>query len=178
MVTHHPKNSHPPSQNLPEGSVLQTLNFAQHINKIKTRWRAMDGQPPSPGWSPTIQNLPEGSVLQTLNLAPKPNSKNQDQVKCHGWSAKIPWMITHHPPSKIYQKEMYFDICHGCSVTITRIVTNHPWMVPHHPLDGHLSSLGWSPIIQNMVTHLSKDCHPASKGCSPRSQACSPTIQN
>ena len=23
----------------------------------------MDGQPPSPGWSPTIQNLPEGRVL-------------------------------------------------------------------------------------------------------------------
>ena len=29
----------------------------------------MDGQPPYPGWSPTIQNLPEGCVLQTLNLA-------------------------------------------------------------------------------------------------------------
>ena len=40
----------------------------------------MDGQSPSPGWSPTIQNLPEGRVLQTWNLAHRLNSQNQDQA--------------------------------------------------------------------------------------------------
>ena len=84
-------------------------------HKIKTRWSAMDGQPPSPGWSPTIQNLPERGVLQTWTLAHIHYSQNQDQVKCHGWSATIPRMVTHHPkdgrpPSKINQKELYYRL--------------------------------------------------------------------
>ena len=44
-------------------------------HKIKTRWSAMDGQPPSPGWSPTTQNLPEWSVLKTWNFAPRLHSQ-------------------------------------------------------------------------------------------------------
>ena len=35
------------------------------------------------------------------------------------------------------------------------------------PKDGHLSALGWSPIIYYMVTQLPKDCHSASKEWSP-----------
>ena len=35
---------------LPEGNAQQT-------DKIKTRWSAIDGQPPSPGWSPTIPRM-------------------------------------------------------------------------------------------------------------------------
>ena len=51
------------------------------------------------------------------------------------------------------------DNCHGWLTTI-------PWMATHHPKDkvGHLSALGWSPIIKN---HLPKYCRPASQGWLP-----------
>ena len=69
-----------PHQNPPEGSVLLHYRLAiwhkDLTHKIKTMWSAMDGQPPSRGWSSTIQNLPEGSVLQTFNLAPRLSSQN------------------------------------------------------------------------------------------------------
>ena len=42
-------------------------------------------------------------------------------------------------------------------------------------IDGHLSSQGWSPPIQNMVTSLPKDVHPFSKGWSQPSKGWSPT---
>ena len=41
-------------------------------------------------------------------------------------------------------------------------------MVTQHPQDGHLSALGWSPIIQNQ---LPKYCRPASQGWSPTIQS-------
>ena len=47
----------------------------------------------------------------------------------------------------------------GWSPTIPRT-----WMVTQHPRDGHISALGWSPIIQN---YLPKQCCPASQGWSP-----------
>ena len=40
----------------------------------------MDGQPQSPGWSPTIQDLPEEIVFQAQNLAFRLNPQNLDQV--------------------------------------------------------------------------------------------------
>ena len=58
---------------------------------------------------------------------------------CHGWSYRLPsprW-----------------------SPTIPRIR-----MVTHYPRDNHLSTLCWSPIIQN---HIPKYCCPASQGWSP-----------
>ena len=125
------RTSNNPHQNLPAGSVLQTWNLAPRLNSQNQdqvmcyRWsvtilrmvtnHSKDGHQPFQGWSPTIQNLPLGSVLQTLNLAHNIDSQNQDQVNCHGWSATIPRMVTHHPkdvrpPSKINQKELYYTL--------------------------------------------------------------------
>ena len=89
-------NGHPPStgwsptsQNIPEGSVLQTWNFAPEGSLLQTlnlaprhnsqnedwvptamddqlpSYHHQDGTPPSKGWPFTIQNLPEENVLQT-----------------------------------------------------------------------------------------------------------------
>ena len=55
-----------------------------------------DGHPPSQGWSTPIQNIPERIVLQPWNLVSRIDQQNLDQVKCHGWSATIPRMVTHH----------------------------------------------------------------------------------
>ena len=81
MVSHHPQG-HPKSK-IYQKELYYRLNICQldFAHKIKTRWSAMDGQPPSLGWSSSIprvvihhQNLPEGIVLQTWNFAPWLNS--------------------------------------------------------------------------------------------------------
>ena len=125
----------------------------------------MDGQSPSPGWSPshpssqgwspTIQNTPKGIVLQTWNLASRINLQNLDQVKCHGWSVTIPRMVTYHPndshpPFKIYQKEVYYrlKIWHlGLThkIKIGWSADGQPYLQDGH---GHPPSKGWSPKIQ------------------------------
>ena len=79
-----------------------------------------------------------------------------------GYSPIIQWIVTHHPQDGN-------PISQGWSPALPRLVT-HLWgivMVNHHPLNFHLSSLGLSPIIQNMVIQLPKDVNPASKGWSP-----------
>ena len=68
MVSHYPHDGHPPPpshgwsltiQNLPEGIVLQAWNLASRLNLQNQDQVAtvMDGQSPSPGWSPTIQRM-------------------------------------------------------------------------------------------------------------------------
>ena len=94
-----------------------TYTYFQPSSSLPVEWQipwttAKDGQLPSPRWSPIIQNIPKRSVVQAKTLAPRLNSQNEDQVKCHGWPATIPRMVTHHPEeghpqSKIYQKELY-----------------------------------------------------------------------
>ena len=81
MVTHHPKDGHPPSKiKIYQTEVYYRLGIwhLDLIHKIKTQWQLPwmvshyphDGHPPPPshGWSLTIQNLPDGIVLQTWNL--------------------------------------------------------------------------------------------------------------
>merc|ERR1711867_59076 len=57
MVTNHPKDGHPPFK-IYQKEVYYRLEI-WHLaltHKIKARCSA-DGQPPSPGWSPTIQRM-------------------------------------------------------------------------------------------------------------------------
>ena len=68
MVTHQPKDGHPP-----EGSVLQTWNLALKLNQIHKRKPGNNFR----GWSPTIPRMvthlpkdghpPEGSVLGVIS---------------------------------------------------------------------------------------------------------------
>ena len=57
MVTHHPKDGHPPFKIYQKEVYyrLEIWNLAL-THKIKTRCSAA-GQPPSPGWSPTIRRM-------------------------------------------------------------------------------------------------------------------------
>ena len=81
-----------------------------------------------------------------------------------------------HPPSqgwsttiKIKQKELYYRLGIWYLDLYPKIKTIIQSMVSHLSLDGHPSSLEWSPIIQNMATHFPKDYH--TKSGHPRSQA-------
>ena len=68
MVSHNLQDVHPSSKiKITQNEVYYGLEIWHQdlTHKIKTRWSAIDGQPPSLEWSPTIQNLPEGRVLQT-----------------------------------------------------------------------------------------------------------------
>ena len=72
-------------------------------------------------------------------------------MKCHGWSATIPRMVTHHskgahPLSKIYQKELCYrlEIWH---LDFTQKIKTR-WSG-----DGQPPSPRWSPNIPRMVTH-------------------------
>ena len=111
---------------------------------------------PEIGRSPKIQNLLEGIVLQTWNLASRLNSPYQDQVKCHGWSATIPSLVTLHPKgghtlSKIYQKELCYklEILH---LDLTQKIMTRWTVMDGLPLSPgwHPPFQGWSPTIQNL----------------------------
>ena len=97
-----------------------------------------------------------------------------------------------HPPSKIFQWEVYFrlgiwhlDLTHKIKVNEVE------WIVSHRPQNGHPLSKGWSPTNQNlpegsvllalnlahrfnsqnqdhwMVSHPPKDGHPPTQGWLP-----------
>ena len=58
MVTDHSKGGHKPSKMYHKE--MYYILWIRHIDltyKIKIRWSVMDGQPPSPRWSPTIQRM-------------------------------------------------------------------------------------------------------------------------
>ena len=61
MVDHHQMDGQwsVTIQNIPEGNVLQAWNFASTLNSQNQdqATTVMDGQSPSPGWSPTIQRM-------------------------------------------------------------------------------------------------------------------------
>ena len=60
MVNHHPKDGHPPSKIKIYQKEEQYRHEIWHLgltHKIKTRLSTMDGQPQSPGWSPTIPRM-------------------------------------------------------------------------------------------------------------------------
>ena len=120
MVTHQPKDGHPP-----EGSMLQTLNLAlrlisQNYDQVTT---ARNGHLPSFGWSPTNQRM--------VNL--------QKEVWSPGSSNTIPRKVTHHPkvchpPTQGRPPTVQWYSCTpspGWSLNNTRMVT-------HHLQDGHL----------------------------------------
>ena len=77
-------------------------------------------------------------------------------MNCHGWL--FPRMVTRHPkdghpPSKTYQKEVYYrleiwhmDLTHKIKTRLKLL-----WMVSHHQQDGLLPSKGWLPTIQNLT---------------------------
>ena len=94
MVTHQPKDGHPPG-----GSVLQTWNLEPRLNsqnqdQVTT---AMDGlvrqdpQPPFKGWSPNIKtivtHLPKDGHPANIGWSPT----------IPGMSPTIPKMVTHNP---------------------------------------------------------------------------------
>ena len=91
MVNHHPQDGHrpfqgwsPTIQNVPLGSVLQTLNSAhrldsQNEDQVKCQgWSAtiptQDGHQPSKGWSPTIPNLHPDEFSKFQQISIKPDS--------------------------------------------------------------------------------------------------------
>ena len=123
--THHPKEGHP-------SSIVWSPSF-QLPKSIRRKCIAMDGQPPTPGCSPTITRMithqPQ-DAHQPLEFGTKTH-----KVKT---SRQLPCMVTHlpkegHQPSK------------GQSLAFPRMVTNHP-------LDGHPSSKIWSPKFSKIVT--------------------------
>ena len=120
----------------------------------------MNGQPPSPGWSPTSQNYQKELYYRLGILHLDFNYKIKTWWpgdNCHGWSVTIIRMITQHPknghpPSKIYHKEVYYSlwIWH---VDLTHKIKTRcqlPWMISYHHQDGTLPSKGWSFTIQNL----------------------------
>ena len=90
-----------------------------------------DGDPLSPGWSPTIPwsviHHPMDGHQQSTGWSPPPP----------GWSLSIPWMVN-----------QYLDDGHipspGWSTTNSRMVTPHPQDGQQCPQDGHPPSPGWS----------------------------------
>ena len=71
-------------------------------------------------------------------------------MKCHGWSANIPSLVTLHPKgghtlSKIYQKELCYklEILH---LDLTLALAEDPSERVTHPL------LGWNFPQKNMIT--------------------------
>ena len=76
-------------------------------------------------------------------------------MKCHGWSATILRMVTHHskdghPPSKIYPMEEYYRL-EIWNLDLT------------HKIKTRGSTMDFLVKIPRMVTHLPKDGHPPSK---------------
>ena len=111
-------------------------------NKIKTRWSALNGQPPFPGWSLTIPRM----VTHHPKHGPPPSK---------GWSLTIPWMVIHHPkdghpPSKIFQKEVYYRL------EIFHRDLTHKIKTRWSAMDGQPPSPGWSPNLPWMVTQHPK----------------------
>ena len=81
-------------------------------------------------------------------------------------------MVTHHiqdghQPSKIYQKDVYHRLRIWHLDLTNKIKTSFQSMITHLSLDGHTSSLEWSPILQYIVTHFPKDYQPAFNEWSP-----------
>ena len=95
----------------------------------------MDGQPPSPGWSPTIPRMVTNHPKSTIRKCSTDFTKSGP--------GELSWMVSHHPqdghqPSK------------GWAPTILNLPGEMPWMVNHHPQDGQQPFQGWSPTIQNI----------------------------
>ena len=127
MVGPHPLDGHPPSKTYQKEVYYRLAIWQLELShKIKTSWSAMDGQPPSPGWSPTIPRMvthPPSKIYQKekyfrleiwhVDLA----QKNKTRWSTMDFSATIPRIVTHHPSQ-------------GWSPIIPRMVT-------HHPKDGY-----------------------------------------
>ena len=108
----------------------------------------VNGQPPSPGWSPTPQKLPEGSVVHTLNLESRPNALRPASKV---WSPTFTWMVTHHhqnghPSSKvlspILQNMVIHNLKHGHPPTkINQILKDLKKLQPNKEFDTSTAQL-------------------------------------
>ena len=152
MVTHHPEEGHPHSK-IYQNKLYYRLAI-WHLDlahKIKTRWSAMDGYPPSPGWSPTIPrkvnhnpkftrrkcttDLKFGNLFELTKLRP----------------GEVPWTVSHHlkdghPP---WQER---------SPTIQNLpegILSQPWNLSNKIKD-QVKCRGWSATIPRKVTHNPK----------------------
>ena len=147
MVTSHPK-----STRTKWTTDLEFCTYTNSQNKDQVI-TAMDGQPPSTGWSPTIQK----KVTQLPKEGHPPSAV---------WSHTIPRIVIHHH----WDGNQSFL---GWLPTIPKMLTNH-WKLTlrlNLPMDVHQSSKIWSSTFPRIVTQLQKDGH-------PQSQVWRPTIQN
>ena len=98
MVTHHPKDGHPPFK-IYQKDLYYRLEI-WHLDlthKIKTMLSAIDGQPPSPGWSPTIPRKVTHNPKSTWrNCTTELKFANKTKL-IKSKSGEVPWMVCHHP---------------------------------------------------------------------------------
>jgi len=155
--------------------------------------KPMDGHPPPQGWSPTRGKcttfLEFGICTLLTKLTPGKN--------LHGWYSAIPKMV---PPTQGWSPTNQRMVTHQrgvCSIqgiwhsdlTYQNNTRWHlPWMVSHHPWEGHQPTQGWSPTIGKCTTDLeistytllakltpditAMDGHPPTLGWSPNGRKC------
>ena len=100
--------------------------------------------PPTQGWSPTKRNCSRDMELGTYTLL----TKLAPGDNCYGQSPTIPRIVTHQPQDGLPQE--------GSVVELWNLAPTHYSQNQHQvttSIDGHLPSLGQSPIYPRMVTH-------------------------
>ena len=156
MVTHHPKDGHPPFK-IYQKDLYYRLEI-WHLDlthKIETMLSAIDGQPPSPGWSPTIPRKVTHNPKSTWrNCTTELKFANKTKL-IKSRSCEVPWMVIHYskgayPPAKIDQNKLCYPLKIWLLDLTQKIKTR--WT----SLDAYSLCPGWSPTISRMVTHRSK----------------------
>ena len=103
------------------------------------------GHQPTQGWSATRRKCTTDMEFATYLTK---LTSGYNCLSSLDWSPTNPRMVTHH--SKSIRRKCITDLKLGLNSLLKLSPVEIPWMVNHHPQDGHQPSKGWSPTIQNL----------------------------